>query len=193
LQSPSSAAQPATAAEVAARISAVFDRCFAESRGLNTRLCGGHPEPFYRPSGGDYPFHRVEFTLDYPASALHEAAHWCVAGAARRQQPDYGYWYAPDGRSEEQQRLFEQVEVKPQALEWIFSRACGLRFRVSADNLALGLGPSDDFKAAIFEQVLTYCRQGLSERPRQFAIALAVEFGRPQPFCELQYRLADLT
>ncbi|WP_345552122.1 elongation factor P hydroxylase [Microbulbifer aestuariivivens] len=181
-----------TEAETATRISVVFDRCFAAADGLNTRLCGGHMEPYYRPAGEQYPFHRVEFTRDYPASALHEAAHWCVAGDARRQQPDYGYWYAPDGRSEEQQRLFEQVEVKPQALEWIFSRACGLRFRVSADNLALGLGPSDDFKAAIFAQVRSYCRQGLPGRARQFAAALAAEFGRPQPFCESRYRLADL-
>src|SRR3546814_2809228 len=48
-------------------------------------------------------------------------AHWCLAGAARRRQDDYGYWYAADGRDLEQQHLFEQVEVKPQALELLFS------------------------------------------------------------------------
>lgn len=189
----SSAAELATETEIADRICAVFDRCFSAREGLDTRLCGGHPEPFYRPAGEEYSYHRVEFTLDYPASALHEAAHWCVAGPARRQQPDYGYWYAPDGRTEAQQQLFEQVEVKPQAMEWIFSRACGLRFRVSADNLAQGLGPSDAFKAAIFEQVQTYCRQGLPDRAGKFASALAVEFGRPQPLSERLYQLADLS
>ncbi|WP_439651348.1 elongation factor P hydroxylase [Microbulbifer guangxiensis] len=187
------ATETETESEIAARICSVFDRCFSAREGLNTRLCGGHPEPFYRPAGQACAYHRVEFTLDYPASALHEAAHWCVAGAARRQQPDYGYWYAPDGRTAEQQRLFERVEVKPQALEWIFSRACGLRFRVSADNLAQGLGPSDAFRTAIFEQVRDYCRRGLPDRAGQFATALASEFGRPQPFCGRLYQLADLS
>src|SRR3546814_12851389 len=64
-------------------------------------------------------------------------AHWCLAGAARRRQDDYGYWYAADGRDLEQQHLFEQVEVKPQALELLFSDVCGLNFCVSVDNLAL--------------------------------------------------------
>ena len=40
-------------------------------------------------------------------------------------------WYAPDGRTKEQQALFEQVEIKPQAIEWMFSKAFGRRFRVS--------------------------------------------------------------
>ncbi len=51
------------------------------------------------------------------ASALHEIAHWCIAGENRCQQVDYGYWYEPNGRSEERQFEFEKVEVKPQALE----------------------------------------------------------------------------
>ncbi len=35
---------------------------------------------------------------DFFASALHEISHWCVAGKARREQVDFGYWYCPDGR-----------------------------------------------------------------------------------------------
>ncbi len=49
--------------------------------------------------------------------------------------PDLGYWYAPDGRTHEQQALFEQVEIKPQAIEWLFAQAFGRKFRVSLDNL----------------------------------------------------------
>ena len=175
------------------RIVGVFDRCFAAPAALNTRLCGGAAEPFYRPAGVEYSYHRIEFTLDYPASALHEAAHWCVAGAHRRQLPDYGYWYAPDGRTKEQQLLFEQVEVKPQALEWIFARACGMKFRVSADNLQSGLGPSSAFKEAVWQQVQTYCRDGVNPRTALFARALAREFGRPEPLQGLHYRLAELS
>ena len=53
---------------------------------------------------------RIVFTHDYFASALHEVAHWCVAGPERRRLTDYGYWYAPDGRTEKQQMEFERVE-----------------------------------------------------------------------------------
>lgn len=177
---------------VADRIAAVFDRCFACPAGLNTRLCGGFEEPYYRPAGGGRSWHRVEFTRDYPASALHEVAHWCVAGQARRQLPDYGYWYAPDGRSAARQVEFERVEVKPQALEWIFARACGLRFRVSADNLKGGQGPSEGFKGAIWRRVQDYCRRGVNSRAETFARALAREFDRPQPLNPALYQLADL-
>ncbi|WP_323843839.1 elongation factor P hydroxylase [Microbulbifer magnicolonia] len=185
-------AQTTAVEPLADRIAAVFDRCFATPRGLNTRLCGGHDEPFYRPAGKELRYHRVEFTRDYPASALHEAAHWCVAGAARRRLPDYGYWYAPDGRSDAQQAEFERVEVKPQALEWIFARACGLRFRASADNLESGLGPSAGFKRAIWRQVRDYCELGMNDRARRFARALALEFGRPDPLNPSLYNLAEL-
>ncbi|MFC6635266.1 elongation factor P hydroxylase [Microbulbifer taiwanensis] len=185
-------AQIATAEPLSDRIAAVFNRCFAGPGGLNTRLCGGFEEPYYRPVGEALRYHRVEFTRDYPASALHEAAHWCVAGPTRRQLPDYGYWYAPDGRSEAQQVEFERVEVKPQALEWIFARACGLPFRVSADNLESALGPSCAFKRAIWLQVQDYCNGGVNERAGAFALALALEFGRPDPLNPSLYRLAEL-
>ena len=178
------------------RIVTVFDGCFSDPSGLNTRLVGDNPEPYYRPAESDGDWHQVEFTHDYAASALHEAAHWCVAGAERRLQPDYGYWYAPDGRSAEQQAEFERVEVKPQALEWIFSVACGMKFRVSADNLDAGLGPSDQFKRDIWQQVQLYCGNGtntdMNARARQFARALAAAFGTSDPFNTDAYRLEDL-
>ncbi|MBY6212082.1 elongation factor P hydroxylase [Microbulbifer agarilyticus] len=177
---------------VTERVVTVFNACFAAVDSLNTRLEGGHPEPYYRPGTCEGEVHCVEFTRDYPASALHEAAHWCVAGAERRKQPDYGYWYAPDGRSAEQQAEFERVEVKPQALEWIFARACGLGFRVSADNLDAGLGPSDGFKRAIWQQVQNYCTEGVNGRAELFARSLAQAFGQPNPFKQTQYRLEDL-
>ncbi|WP_444910068.1 elongation factor P hydroxylase [Microbulbifer sp. TRSA005] len=184
---------PLAARSTAERIVAVFNCCFSSPEGLNTRLCGGFSEPYYRPAGGQPSHHQVEFTLDYAASALHEVAHWCVAGEARRQLPDYGYWYAPDGRSAEQQAEFELVEVKPQALEWIFARACGLRFRVSADNLESGLGPSTSFKEAIWRQVQRYCAEGPNERARTFALALAGAFTQPDPLSGDDYQLRELS
>ena len=107
---------------------------------------GGGEEPLYLPSSDpDRAPHRIVYREDYFASALHEVAHWCLAGVARRDREDYGYWYAPDGRDAQAQVEFERVEARPQALEWIFSDACGFPFELSADNLAAGLGPSDRF------------------------------------------------
>jgi len=134
---------------------ALFNRGFYES--TNTQLVGGAMEPEYCPANELYPYHRIVFKADYAASALHEIAHWCVAGKTRRQLMDYGYWYEPDGRTEAQQIAFEQVEIKPQALEWLFSKACSLPFRVSADNLASQAGPSDSFKENIAKQARHYC------------------------------------
>lgn len=190
---PGGGVRHAPALTVTERIVTVFDECFSSPTGLNTRLVGGHAEPYYRPaSESGAHWHQVEFTRDYPASALHEVAHWCVAGAERRALPDYGYWYAPDGRSTAQQAEFEVVEVKPQALEWIFARACGLKFRVSADNLDAGLGPSDAFKRNIWLQVLRYCCEGVNPRAHRFARALAGAFAQPDPLLPEHFRLEEL-
>lgn len=154
----------------------LFETCFAAS--YNTRLVGGAPEPIYLPADAEEPMHRILFTHDYFRSALHEIAHWCVAGAARREQVDFGYWYAPDGRSAEQQSAFEQVEVKPQALEWLFCEAAGHRFRVSLDNLSGEATDPTPFKQRVVDQVQNYLRNGIPERPACFIDAL-LNFYRP--------------
>jgi len=142
----------------------------------NTILIGGAKEPLYQPSDDADFKHRVFFTRDYFSSALHEIAHWCVAGESRRLQEDYGYWYAPDGRSVSQQSLFESVEIKPQALEWIFSVACNVRFSVSADNLESEMGPSTSFVNSIIQQARFYCEYGLPNRAKLLADAFSQVF-----------------
>lgn len=160
-------------------LEAVFHQVFESSH--RTRLVGGADEPLYSPASNAVSFHQIIYTRDYAASALHEIAHWCVAGSQRRLLEDYGYWYAPDGRSEQQQALFEKVEVKPQALEWIFSVAAGRGFRVSADNLEAELGASNEFKDAIFHQVQHYFVEGLPNRAHKFTEALAERSGLCSP------------
>jgi hypothetical protein len=149
----------------------VFRACFLAS--YRTVLVGGGNEPLYLPSDDpERSPHRVIYREDYVASALHEVAHWCVAGAARRRLEDYGYWYVPDGRSPEQQARFEQVEVAPQAIEWIFSDAARLPFHLSADNLSGGLGSSDRFERAVRARRRRYLEEGLPPRAEAFRRAL---------------------
>lgn len=156
----------------------LFDVLFRESHG--TVLVKGEHEPIYLPRSAECPYHRIVFAHGYFASALHEIAHWSVAGQQRRQLEDFGYWYQPDGRSEEQQRLFEQVEVKPQALEWIYSVACGHPFRFSADNLDGPVGDMGPFKRAVHGQVLRYLEAGLpNARVRRLVAALRQYYGQP--------------
>jgi elongation factor P hydroxylase len=109
-----------------------FQRVFLPR--ANTCLIGGYEEPVYVPSRDGAPA-EIRFTRDYIRSALHEVAHWCIAGEARLGLQDYGYWYRPDGRTPEEQSEFFRFEVRPQALEWVFSRRCGIEFAVSVDNL----------------------------------------------------------
>lgn len=151
----------------------LFADCFAAE--FNVRLEGGATEPFYR-AASDAQAAVIHYCQDYVASALHEVAHWCLAGAARRRQDDYGYWYAADGRDLEQQRLFEQVEVKPQALELLFSVACGLSFRVSVDNLALPEHDASGFLAKVQAQATAWRRGGLPPRAAIWLAALQQQF-----------------
>ncbi|KAF0806931.1 hypothetical protein A6D6_01295 [Alcanivorax xiamenensis] len=141
----------------------------------HTVLEGGAEEPVYSPGAP----HRIVYTRDYFRSALHEVAHWCVAGPRRRTLEDYGYWYAPDGRDAGQQQLFARVEVAPQALEALFCAACGHDFRVSMDNLD-GDEAALRLEAAFAEQVHRrahrYLEEGLPPRPLAWCRALAACF-----------------
>lgn len=172
------------------RLVAIFAQVFGEN--YRTELVGGAEEPLYLPPAGSDGRAYIYFTRDYFSSALHEVAHWCVAGEQRRNQVDYGYWYAPDGRSESQQKAFEKAEVAPQALEWVFSVACGVRFRISVDNLEGGLEASGEFREAVWEQVHLYCKQGLPQRAHDFSQALATEFAQGDPLLIYRYQLSDI-
>ncbi|NBI41616.1 elongation factor P hydroxylase [[Haemophilus] felis] len=153
----------------------IFNQCFAEE--YNTKLVKGGDEPLYVPANEHCPYHAIYFARGFYSSGLHEIAHWLVAGKARRQLEDFGYWYEPDGRSEQQQRLFEQVEVKPQAIEWILSNAAGFRFFASADNLEGTSGDTAPFKQAVYEQVKIYAEKGLPKRAETLRKALCAFYG----------------
>ena len=156
---------------VAPDLERIFRECFFAE--YATVLVGGSPEPLYVPSSDVLREpHRVVYREDCFASALHEVAHWCLAGADRRKLEDYGYWYRPDGRDPREQEEFERAEAKPQALEWIFSEACGFPFQLSADNLAGALGPSDRFEQGVRRAKADHRARALPARADRFLAAL---------------------
>lgn len=164
----------------------LFNDLFVTSH--QTELVANGEEPIYLPADGDR-LSRIVFTRDYFSSALHEISHWCIAGEKRRQLVDFGYWYEPDGRSLAQQQAFEVVEVKPQALEWIFSEAAGIKFRVSVDNLNFREYDSSSFTEKVRRQMAVYLKQGLPERAKQFTDALVTHYQRQQALSDLKSQL----
>ena len=164
----------------------LFNSLFRDTH--NTVLVKGDDEPIYLPADENNPHHRVIFAHGFFASALHEIAHWCVAGEERRKLEDFGYWYKPDGRTADEQTLFEKVEVAPQALEWIMAQASGLKFNFSADNLSGGIGASDSFRQNVHDRVHQLLKSGLPDRHRQLVEAMLVEFKQP-PLQPAQFSL----
>ena len=153
----------------------IFSECFELE--YNTKLVCGDDEPLYRPADEHCSYHSIIFAHGFFSSGLHECAHWLIAGDARRTQVDYGYWYVPDGRTAEQQIEFQQVEVKPQALESILSSAAGYQFQFSIDNLNGMAQDTEQFKQAVYQQILTYETHGLPARATVFREALRRFYG----------------
>lgn len=149
---------------------AIFDDLFEES--VTTVLRGGADEPFYEPGSPAM----VWFRYHYPRSALHEISHWCLAGESRRRLPDYGYWYAPEGRNRAQQAAFFAVEVKPQAIESLFCKALGMPFDVSIDNLDSPPASKEvvAFRRRVVAQSAQFRSRGLPHRAQQFLSRLQV-------------------
>lgn len=121
---------------------------------------GGAEEPFYKAPTADAKA-ILYFRSNYPRSLLHEMSHYCLSGERRRQLDDFGYWYFPCGRTEEQQRLFEQVEARPQGLEKLMYEIIGIKFMPSIDDFS-GRPSSNDFLTRLDE---AYQQMKLSPPP----------------------------
>jgi elongation factor P hydroxylase len=57
-----------------------------------------------------------------------------ISGEQRRLLPDLGYWYAPDGRTAEQQAFLNKLKLNLKPLNG-YLQPFGRKFRVSLDNL----------------------------------------------------------
>jgi len=168
----------------------IFNGLFEHSE--ETLLVAGGEEPEYLPKDGINSKNRLIFKEDYYSSALHEIAHWCIASKERRQLVDYGYWYEPQRELSTKQQLFEQVEAKPQALEWIFSMAAGIQFYISADNLSRNNEISPAFKSTIHEHALRYLEAGLPIRAQLFKEQLLSFYQRREFFNPSCFKLENL-
>ncbi len=158
---------------LAQTIETAFARCFA--RDYNTQLIGGAVEPLYQPASATQPA-RLLYREDFPASALHEVAHWCVAGDARRQLEDFGYHYIAGPRTPDQQDAFFALELWAQSLEKQFAQAAGLDFIPSADNLladSAGFGQAID---AYESRLLEWLASPAGSRARRFIQSLKRSF-----------------
>ncbi len=156
-----------------------FNQNFLNDR---VQLTPGANEPFYQAPKPES-LAIIFSNQDFFSSALHELAHWSIAGHARRQQDDYGYWYSPDGRSEAEQLHFFKVEVKPQALEWAFHLAANQPFKFSLDNLinAVPLDAEQQFRNKVFKQLKNYFKNGFPASALKIIQLLCLQYGNLQP------------
>lgn len=133
----------------------VFNHAFCDT---NTILVRGGDEPEYLAATYDKPA-QIIFAHGYFSSSLHELSHWCIAGKERRKLNDFGYWYCPDGRDQTTQKQFEQVEIKPQAIECLLTLATNRKFFTSADNLTADFDTSfSTFDNDVFNKAKDYLK-----------------------------------
>ena len=100
----------------------VFNRVFQAADA--TILCGGLLSLITNPAHPQLSiFAKILIAVPYTRSRIG------VSRVPAQGLPDYGYWYAPDGRNAEQQSAFYSVEVKPQAIEALFCEALDLTLR----------------------------------------------------------------
>ena len=161
----------------------IFKHTFCET--YATQLIAGEDEPIYLPADSHHNLHRIIFAHHFYASALHEIAHWLVAGEQRRLLTDYGYWYEPDGRDAKRQAEFEKMEITPQAIEWALATSCGFKFDVSADNLSGTTIDRLGFKHKVHDKVMHYLYNGFSARTMLFINACREFYQTPLLSCEL--------
>ncbi len=149
---------------------------------LGVILSPGADEPFYQAPNKDK--QSVIFSnQDFFSSALHEIAHWCIAGPERQKLDDYGYWYEPDGRNHEQQAAFYQVEIRPQAIEWAFHLAANCAFKFSLDNLNNQpcFELETNFKRNVYAQLQDYFLNGFPASAQAVIQLLCCDYRDRQP------------
>ena len=87
----------------------------------------------------------------------------------------------------QKQAEFENVEIKPQAIEWLLSTAAGFEFNVSVDNLNGEQTCRFDFQQRVHQQVLTLINNGFNSRTEALLKALSHFYNTPWPMSAQQF------
>lgn len=153
-------------------VAAVFNCTFSDH---SVVMHGGYREPMYIP-GMDVA--EIRYTLDHTASALLEAAHWCIPSRRRRRNTDYGYFYEPPPRSGMHRVRFEDVDIEAQSVEVLLAEAAGSQFQPSADDVDVPLFLLEAFSSRILERARERRQVGLPKRADKFRVALWLERNR---------------
>lgn len=149
----------------------VFNLRFGER--YNVVCVGGFAQPEYLPADQTQGAAQLGYTQDYAASALHEIAHWCIAGTRRLALADFGYDYLPPPRDKRIQQRFFALEYKVQLLEAWFALGTGVRFVASADNFECTQIAYDVFAQKIADALALPSMLKIPLRAQQFTNALA--------------------
>jgi elongation factor P hydroxylase len=163
------------------RLETLFARLFRDDE-KTVLVRAATVDPVYYPRSEARPLAEIHFANNFFSSALHEIAHWLIAGSERRTKLDYGYWYKPDGRDQEEQQHFERFEARNQGLEWILSSAANHDFHVSSDNLSGDSSDNSGFARCVKENALSLLQKGFSGRSKTLIDALIAEFGDKEKF-----------
>lgn len=155
----------------------------------NTWLTRAEDDPCYLPGRGGQPRNLICFAHGFYTSALHEIAHWLLAGPDRRRLVDYGYWYQPGERSDAVRSRFFAVEKNNQSLEWFLTVAAGIRFFVSVDEPAMPAGRLQEFRRAVAERARQRVMEGLPAAAAPLLQALTGRYGTTAALSSLQERL----
>ena len=148
--------------QLADKIEADFHSLFLESHRTQLRARAG--DPVYLPAASATDLSQIIYSNHFWRSALHELAHWFIAGRQRREQRDYDYWYQPERSKAKLQRDFLAAEIKPQALEWHLCSALGQDFFVSLDSFGEDQETLHWFRTAVKDEALRRLRSELPTR-----------------------------
>lgn len=158
---------------------------------FNVQLHGGGAEPDYLPpayaQSGPMIAGRIVAREDFAASALHEAAHWCVASQRQRRLPDYGYAYIPPPRGAPGQAQFFVSEQRTQATECYLARRAGVSFSASADDPDFCLVAVQRFQDDLHARV----ERWEDVRSPECAPPRAIQLGQALGFCLAALGAAD--
>ena len=160
-------------AEVAlsqADICSCFNRIFSVPYQVVLRGGGAEPE-YLPPSAGKRG--AIIAREDFAASALHEAAHWCIAGTQRRTLRDYGYRYVPPPRGAAGQARFFSLELLPQAVECYLAARAGIGFVASADDPQWPVADVRRFEQEVVSLAAAWESPGNPARPPDRAVRFA--------------------